>query len=113
VVSPVRKCITGRCLTGPPPFDTSQTDEIQNALKDIRANLLEMVNEERAVAKVPLLKVDELATQVATQHAVEMARMSMPVTGDATVANHIIATLSPVAQPRRRKTFPQRTTPGP
>jgi len=63
----------GVALLDRPPFETSQTDEIQNALKDIRANLLEMVNEERAVAKVPLLKVDELATQVATQHAVEMA----------------------------------------
>jgi uncharacterized protein YkwD len=63
----------GVALLDRSPFDTSQTDEIQNALNDIRANLLEMVNEERAVAKVPLLKVDELATQVATKHAVEMA----------------------------------------
>ena len=55
------------------PFNASQTDELQNALNEIRANLLEMVNEERAVAKVPPVKVDELATQVATRHAVEMA----------------------------------------
>ncbi len=32
-----------------------------------------MVNEERAVAKVPELKIDELATRVATGHATEMA----------------------------------------
>ena len=40
---------------------------------DLRANLLEMVNEERAVAKVPLVAIDDLATQVATKHAVDMA----------------------------------------
>ena len=40
---------------------------------DLRANLLEMVNEERAVAKVPPLAMDPLATRVATQHATEMA----------------------------------------
>jgi uncharacterized protein YkwD len=39
----------------------------------LRKNLLEMVNEERAVAKVPTLAVDELATRVATNHAREMA----------------------------------------
>lgn len=40
---------------------------------ELRANLLEMVNEERAVARVPVLAVDELATRVATSHATEMA----------------------------------------
>jgi uncharacterized protein YkwD len=40
---------------------------------DLRANLLEMVNEERAVAKVQPLALDPLATRVATQHATEMA----------------------------------------
>lgn len=40
---------------------------------DLRANLLEMVNEERAVAKVQPLAMDPLATRVATQHATEMA----------------------------------------
>ncbi|HZI60475.1 MAG TPA: CAP domain-containing protein [Pyrinomonadaceae bacterium] len=39
----------------------------------LRANLLEMVNEERAVAKVQPLAMDPLATRVATQHATEMA----------------------------------------
>ena len=32
-----------------------------------------MVNEERAVAKVPELKIDDLATRIATNHATEMA----------------------------------------
>ena len=40
---------------------------------DLRANLLEMVNEEREVAKVRTLAMDPLATRVATQHAAEMA----------------------------------------
>ena len=40
---------------------------------ELRANLLEMVNEERAVAKVPLVAMDDLATRVATSHATEMA----------------------------------------
>lgn len=48
-------------------------DETETTLNEIRANLFEMINEEREVAKVPLLKVDELATQVATKHAMEMA----------------------------------------
>ena len=48
-------------------------DELEKTLNEIRANLLEMINEEREVEKVPPLKVDELATQVATKHALEMA----------------------------------------
>lgn len=49
-----------------------QTSDFER-FAELRANLLEMVNEERAVAKVPLLAIDELATRVATNHAVEMA----------------------------------------
>ena len=48
-------------------------EDLENTFKEIRANLLEMINEERAVEKVPPLAMDELATQVATKHAVEMA----------------------------------------
>ena len=40
---------------------------------ELRANLLQMVNEERAVEKVSPLKMDGLATRVATSHANEMA----------------------------------------
>lgn len=47
-------------------------EDLENTFKEIRANLLEMINEERAVAKVQPLAVDELATQVATRHAIEM-----------------------------------------
>jgi uncharacterized protein YkwD len=49
-----------------------QTD-LETTFAEIRANLLEMVNEEREVAKLNPLLVDELATQVATKHAQEMA----------------------------------------
>ena len=48
-------------------------EDLENTFKEIRANLLEMINEERAVAKVQPVIIDELATQVATKHAVEMA----------------------------------------
>jgi uncharacterized protein YkwD len=48
-------------------------DDLENTIKEIRANLLEMINEERAVAKVPPVQLDELATQVATKHGVDMA----------------------------------------
>lgn len=51
---------------------TSASD-LEKVFTEIRASLLEMVNEERAVEKVPLVAVDELATQVATKHAISMA----------------------------------------
>ncbi len=54
------------------PFGTSQVD-LDKTFAEIRANLLEMINEERAVAKVSPLAMDELATQVATRHALDMA----------------------------------------
>ena len=56
-------------------FDRSllHAEDLENTFKEIRANVLEMINEERAVEKVPPLAMDELATQVATKHAVEMA----------------------------------------
>src|SRR5262245_21871179 len=52
---------------------TSAADDLEKTFTEIRANLLEMVNEERVVAKLNPLAVDELATQVATKHAQEMA----------------------------------------
>src|SRR5689334_24249814 len=48
-------------------------DDLEKTFSEIRANLLEMVNEERAVAKLNALAVDELAAKVATEHAEEMA----------------------------------------
>ena len=43
-------------------------------LNQLRNNLLLMVNEERAVAKLSTLAIDALATEVATRHAREMAQ---------------------------------------
>src|SRR5262245_14798704 len=39
----------------------------------LRANLLQLVNDERAVARLPALAMDDLATKVATAHALDMA----------------------------------------
>ncbi len=50
----------------------SQAD-LEQTFAEIRANLLEMVNEEREVAKLPAVAMDEFATQVATKHAIDMA----------------------------------------
>lgn len=41
--------------------------------KELAANLLQLVNAERSVAGVQTLKSDDLASQVATAHALEMA----------------------------------------
>lgn len=51
---------------------TQQNSDLER-FADLRANLLEMVNEERAVAKVQPVVFDDLATRVATDHAIEMA----------------------------------------
>ena len=48
-------------------------DDLEKTFNEIRASLLEMVNEERAVEKLNALAIDDLATQVATKHAQEMA----------------------------------------
>lgn len=63
-------CVLGNPLLASPKQD--QTDDLKR-FADLRANLLKMVNEERAVEKVPALAMDELATRVATKHATEMA----------------------------------------
>jgi Cysteine-rich secretory protein family len=43
-------------------------------LNQLRNNLLQMVNEERAVAKLAPVAIDALATEVATKHARDMAQ---------------------------------------
>jgi uncharacterized protein YkwD len=53
-------------------FSHKQAQDFER-FAELRANILEMVNEERAVAKVPPVAMDELATRVATSHATEMA----------------------------------------
>lgn len=54
-------------------FSTLQNSDLEKVFGEIRTNLLEMVNEERAVANVPPVGVDKLAEQVATRHAIDMA----------------------------------------
>jgi len=54
-------------------FFTSQAPQFEKIFAEVRANLLEMINEERAVARVPAVTHDELAEQVATKHAIDMA----------------------------------------
>ena len=49
------------------------TDD-DKVLDQLRSNILQLVNEERAVAKVPPVAIDDLATQVATKHAREMVK---------------------------------------
>src|SRR5687768_722563 len=50
----------------------NQTTDFER-FAELRANLLHMVNEERAIERVPPLAMDEMATRVATKHATEMA----------------------------------------
>ncbi len=49
-------------------------NDFEQTVKEIRANLLKMVNEEREVEEVQPVELDELANQVATNHAAEMAK---------------------------------------
>jgi uncharacterized protein YkwD len=60
-------------LTVVDPLSPLQAD-LELKLAEVRANLLEMVNEEREVAKVGAVAMDQLATQVATKHAIDMAK---------------------------------------
>jgi len=43
-------------------------------LKELQASLLTMINEERAIERVPPVAMNDLATRVAAAHAVDMAR---------------------------------------
>ena len=62
----------GAALLDHVPLVTSP-DDLEKTFEEIRATLLQMINEERDVAKVPPVAMDELATQVATKHAIDMA----------------------------------------
>ncbi len=52
---------------------TAFPDDLEHTFKDIRKNILNMINEERDVEKVQPVELDDLATEVATKHAVDMA----------------------------------------
>src|SRR5262245_51989855 len=51
---------------------TQEDDE--KILNQVRSNLLQLINEERDVEKVRPLAIDQLATEVATKHARDMAK---------------------------------------
>jgi uncharacterized protein YkwD len=53
-------------------LDPKQTD-LKLDLDRLRTNLLNLINEERKVEKVPRVELDDLATTVATRHAEVMA----------------------------------------
>ena len=56
----------------PATLSLAATDD--QLFDEIRNRLLQQVNEERGVAKVTPIKMDQLATEVATKHAREMAK---------------------------------------
>lgn len=47
-------------------------EDLETTFKEIRKNLLEMINEERDVEKVSLVEFDDLATEVANKHALDL-----------------------------------------
>lgn len=62
----------GAALWECPGFANSASD-LEKTFAEIRANLLEMANEERAVEKVRPVEMDEFATEIANKHAIDMA----------------------------------------
>lgn len=52
----------------------SSQDDLERIIKEIRNNILGMINEEREVEKVAPVALDELATEVATKHAWDLVR---------------------------------------
>jgi hypothetical protein len=51
----------------------SHSDDPVKNFDVLRENLLQLINEEREVAKLPKVEIDELATKVANRHAEDMA----------------------------------------
>ena len=47
-------------------------NDLENIFKEIRKEIFQMINEERDVEKVQLLEMDDLASEVATKHAVDL-----------------------------------------
>ena len=54
-------------------FNSQNPENSDKIFDDIRANLLQMINEERAIEKRRPVVLDEFASRIATQHAREMA----------------------------------------
>src|SRR5262245_20196005 len=52
----------------------SSPDDLEKTIKELRANILAMINEEREVEKVAPVALDDLATEVATKHAWDLIK---------------------------------------
>src|ERR1043165_763354 len=52
----------------------SSPDDLEKTIKEVRVNILAMINEEREVEKAPPVALDDLATEVATKHAWDTIR---------------------------------------
>ena len=53
---------------------SASAQDLDRIVKDIRANILAMINEEREVEKVSPVALDDLATEVATKHAWDLVK---------------------------------------
>ncbi len=53
---------------------SSSSEDLEKTIKEIRGNILEMINEEREVEKVGPVALDDLATEVATKHASDLIK---------------------------------------
>ena len=53
---------------------TYSPDDLDQTIKEVRVNLLDMINEEREVEKAPRVALDDLATEVATKHAWDLIK---------------------------------------
>lgn len=52
----------------------SSPDDLEKTIKEIRTNILTMINEERDVENAPPVELDDLATEVATRHAANLIK---------------------------------------
>lgn len=65
-------CLLGVSAVGP-RLSFAQEADLEKAFAQIRSNLLQLVNEERAVEQVGPLMMDDSASRLATAHARDMA----------------------------------------
>ena len=92
---------------------SASPSDLEKTFEEIRATLLEMVNEERAVEKVPPLVMDELATQVATKHAIDMATAEYASHWGRDGSNPIAVIRLQADLTRRKRMFQRLTIRGP
>jgi uncharacterized protein YkwD len=83
----------------------SPDDDLESTFKEIRKNILEMINEERDVEKVPPVELDDFATDVATKHAVDMVTNEFISHWALTGSSLTIVIPAPAAHTRLKKMF--------